>query len=144
MHCIVRRRRKYESKVFWDTTLCSKAQVIFSYLNLAIVCILFTFLSYSKRVTREKYTQNHLANFTQIWHKASLGELNLSLCKIIKSHVPFQRISLIISCKRFFLFICLGFFVHSRIFHSYGDVTIAGEGLQIFARHSWPLSSEGS
>ena len=35
---------------------------------------------------------------------------------------------------------------HSRIFHSYGDVTIAGEGLQILtcARHSWPLSSEGS
>ena len=34
----------------------------------------------------------------------------------------------------------------SRIFHSYGDVTIVGEGLQILthARHSWPLSSEGS
>ena len=31
-------------------------------------------------------------------------------------------------------------------FHSYGDVTIAGEGLQIltYARHSWTLSSEGS
>ena len=35
---------------------------------------------------------------------------------------------------------------HSRIFHSYGDVTIAGERLQIltYARHAWPLSSEGS
>ena len=35
---------------------------------------------------------------------------------------------------------------HSRIFHSYGDVTITGEGLQIwtYARHSWPLSSVGS
>ena len=35
---------------------------------------------------------------------------------------------------------------HSRIFHSYGDVTIAGEGLQIltYARQSWPFSSEGS
>ena len=34
---------------------------------------------------------------------------------------------------------------HSRIFHSYGNVTIAGEELQIltYARHSWPLSSEG-
>ena len=33
-----------------------------------------------------------------------------------------------------------------RIFHSFGDVTIAGERLQIltYARHSWPLSSEGS
>ena len=39
-----------------------------------------------------------------------------------------------------FCFVCLEFF------HSYGDVTINGEGLQIltFARHSWPLSSEGS
>ena len=35
---------------------------------------------------------------------------------------------------------------HSRIFHSYGDVIITVEGLQIwtYARHSWPLSSEGS
>ena len=33
---------------------------------------------------------------------------------------------------------------HSKIFHSCGDVTIAGEGLQIltYARHSWPLSSD--
>ena len=38
------------------------------------------------------------------------------------------------------------FLSQSRIFHSYGGVTIAGEGLQIltYARHSWPLSSEGS
>ena len=43
------------------------------------------------------------------------------------------------------MFVC-GFSSHSRIFHSYGDVTISGEGLQflIYARHSWPLSSEGS
>ena len=44
--------------------------------------------------------------------------------------------------------VCLlvwGFSYHSRIFHSYGAVTIAGEGLQIntFAWHSWPLNSEG-
>ena len=34
----------------------------------------------------------------------------------------------------------------SQIFQSHGDVTIAGEGLQIlaYAWHSWPLSSEGS
>ena len=32
----------------------------------------------------------------------------------------------------------LGLSSHSRIFHSYGDVTITGEGLQIltYARHS--------
>ena len=35
---------------------------------------------------------------------------------------------------------------HSRIFHSYGDVSITGEGLQIltYSRHLWPLSSECS
>ena len=43
------------------------------------------------------------------------------------------------------MFVC-GLSSHSRIFHSYGDVTITGEGLQIltYARHLWPLSSEGS
>ena len=47
-------------------------------------------------------------------------------------------------------FFCLlfvwGFWSHSRIVHSYGDVTITGEGLQMltYARYSWPLSSEGS
>ena len=35
-------------------------------------------------------------------------------------------------------FFCFVFLSHSRIFHMYGDVTIAGEGLQIltYARHS--------
>ena len=35
---------------------------------------------------------------------------------------------------------------YSGIFHSFEDVTIAGEGLQIltYARHLRPLSSEGS
>ena len=39
-----------------------------------------------------------------------------------------------------------GFSSHLRIFHSYGDVTITGEGLQIltYAQHLWPFSSEGS
>ena len=36
----------------------------------------------------------------------------------------------------------------SRIFHSYGDITITGEGFQIstymYARHSWSVSTEGS
>ena len=47
--------------------------------------------------------------------------------------------------RRVFFFVW-GFSSHLRIFHLYGDVTIAGEGLQIltYARHVWPLSSEGS
>ena len=51
--------------------------------------------------------------------------------------------------KLYYYFSSLFLFVfssHSRIFHSFEDVTIAGEGLQIltYARHFWPLSSEGS
>ena len=44
------------------------------------------------------------------------------------------------------MFFVWGLLSHSRIFHSYGDVTITGEELQIltYARHSWPLSSEDS
>ena len=36
--------------------------------------------------------------------------------------------------------------IYFDLFQSYGDVTIASEGPQIltYARHSWPLSSEGS
>ena len=47
---------------------------------------------------------------------------------------------------RYCLFVCIFFSSHSRIFHSYGDVTITSEGLQIltYAWHSWPLRSEGS
>ena len=52
---------------------------------------------------------------------------------------------LIDACRRLFvcLFVCS---THSRIFHSFGDATITGEGLQILthARHLRPLSSEGS
>ena len=48
-----------------------------------------------------------------------------------------------------YTFICLfvlGFSSHSIIFHSYGDVTMTFEGLQIFTytRHLWPLGSDGS
>ena len=49
-------------------------------------------------------------------------------------------------CISFFFHCCLVFSSHSRIFPSYGDVTITGEGLNVltYARHSWRLSSEAS
>ena len=45
----------------------------------------------------------------------------------------------------FYLFVW-GCTSHSIIFHSYGDVTITGEGLHIltYAQHSLSLNSEGS
>ena len=48
-------------------------------------------------------------------------------------------------CLFLFLFIW-SLSSHSRTFHSCGEVTIAGEGLQILTddRHSWPLNREGS
>ena len=44
------------------------------------------------------------------------------------------------------LFVCLFVVCRLRIFHPFEDVTITGEGLQILtnARHSWPISCEGS
>ena len=47
------------------------------------------------------------------------------------------------------LFVCLFVWdltTHSRFVHTYWDVNIAGEGLQIltYARHAWSLRSEGS
>ena len=43
------------------------------------------------------------------------------------------------------MFVC-GFSSNSKIFHSYGDITITGERLHnlTYVRHSWPLNSEGS
>ena len=43
--------------------------------------------------------QNHMVNFSQVWHKVCLGELNSSLCKMMKSHALLQRLSLIKTCK---------------------------------------------
>ena len=41
---------------------------------------------------------------------------------------------------------CMNVSSNSRFFHTYGDVTMTGEGLQIltYASHIWPLSTEGS
>ena len=54
----------------------------------------------------------------------------------------------LIFCRyvRFFCLFFWSFSSHSRIFHSFRDVTIAIEELQIltYARQLWPLSSEGS
>ena len=50
-----------------------------------------------------------------------------------------------VSLDLFCLFVW-SFSYHSKFFYSFGDVTIADEGLQIltYAQHLWPLSSEGS
>ena len=42
-----------------------------------------------------------------------------------------------------FCLLVWGFSSHSKFFHSYGDVTMTGEGLQIFTygRQIWPMSS---
>ena len=67
---------------------------------------------------------------------------------IRETKLCFGSFVLFFFCFVFFLFFFLFWSLssHSKMFHSYGDVNITGEGLQIFtyARHSWPLSSEGS
>ena len=82
--------------------------------------------------------------------KRSLPFLQTHRCKqfwntlVSKTH-PKDTLGFSKLCMLGLLFV-LGFSSLSKIFHSYGDVIIAGEGLQIltYARHSWPLSSEGS
>ena len=68
--------------------------------------------------------------------------LNACFCTY-NSSVYTKHQQIILIC---WLFVCFVFFVPLQNFHSYGDVNIAGEGLQIltYARHLWPLSSEGS
>ena len=58
----------------------------------------------------------------------------------------FYKNKWILLTSRYVCLFVLGLSSHSRIFHSYGDLTITVEGLQIltYARHSWPLSSEDS
>ena len=58
-------------------------------------------------------------------------------------------LEMLVNCSTsFVLFLCLFgvFFSNSRVYHSFGDVAITGKGLHIsmFARHLWPLNSEGS
>ena len=62
----------------------------------------------------------------------------IQVCSTEGSH-PFAR---------GYLFVCLFIWVYrpTQEYHSHGHVTMTGEGLQIltYARHSWPLSIEGS
>ena len=68
--------------------------------------------------------------------------LNIKVTSEIKGHsnrlVDFFLINVFVS-------LFWGFLSHSRTIQSYGDVTISCEGLQIltYARHSWPLRSQG-
>ena len=70
------------------------------------------------------------------------AEEHLTLVWVLAATIRIKRNK--IFCV-FVLFVC-GFSSHSRIFLSYGEVTIADDGLQILtcAWHSWPLSTEGS
>ena len=64
--------------------------------------------------------------------------------QIVRYIVFLHRVSFFYACR--WLVGCMELIVPHEIFHSYGDVTIADEGLQIltYARHLWPLSSESS
>ena len=54
-------------------------------------------------------------------------------------------LKILFSTPKQFCFVCLEFIVPLENFHSYREVTITSEGLQMltYPRHSWPLSSEG-
>ena len=71
-------------------------------------------------------------------------------CRCCRKLFSFSSSSSSKECQPTWLKASLGLLVwglsaHSRIVHSYGDVTITGEWLLLnYAQHSWPLSSEGS
>ena len=67
------------------------------------------------------------------------------------NHIIYSKV--IIQIEIFFFILCVNYSLvffqfssHSKNCHSFGDVTIAGEGLQILTpvRHVWPLSSKSS
>ena len=76
------------------------------------------------------------------WHCMCFLLVSNSLESVNKSLFVFK----ILRIRQMFCLFAWVLSSHSRIFHPYGDVTITGERLQIltYARHSWPLSSEGS
>jgi hypothetical protein len=53
----------------------------------------------------------------------TITHISMQCKKCISISAPMQKVGWLVGC--------LLFYVPSRIFHLYGDVTIAGEGLQI-------------
>ena len=106
---------------------------------------------YSKR-QETKVVKWHVRTWSKyfhifIWHVWCILTHLINLCFITRSIIKYFRWNYFWYSPSLLHFIyILLFSSHSRIFHSYGDVTIAGERLQILtcARHSWPLSSECS
>ena len=86
------------------------------------------------------------------WNKVLAKEDLFFACILMHTYLTFwinfgsQSIIICVLYCYLWCVVCLGFSSHLRIFHSYGDVTITVEGLQnlTYARHAWPLSSEGS
>ena len=94
------------------------------------------------------YTKNYenLKNVFKKMRNIVYKEIQKYLFNIMNfSTIQIRNFFKDISLNKYKTFL-FGFSYHSRIFHSYGDVTITSEGLQIlnYARHSWLLSSEGS
>ena len=87
---------------------------------------LLTYSSYLKCISRTHISRT-IWNTSPLVSKSEMGNIFITYWDI-------------------YVYVCLEFYVHARIFHSYGNVTITGEGLQIliYARHIRLLSSEGS
>ena len=133
---------------FWNTFFILRFEIIISFKIL--------YYNYVKSIKRN---WNNITNFPNAPSTLFVLELSiLSLCKL-KNFFPFddqtllsnwnlQKVYVNLFLKQtmiiLYLFVC-SFSSHSNILLSFGDVTIAVEGLQIFtyARHLWPLSSEG-
>ena len=136
------------------------------------MCILWTFVCYIHILNiyiqqsyvdkRHNYAMTNIDEKHNIFPICYQIQCDISTLKCCNANVSFD-ISNIRICKHvilrtqawtlhsrtldpFQIFACLFFSSHSRFFHSYGDVTITDERMQIltYVRHLWPLSSEGS
>ena len=112
-------------------------------------------MDYKKAITRKKTMTNslfrqHLIKKKPDRSKPQNGQSAASRNLHVKSRkfrsILHSRTELKLEIPENIFFFVWILSSHSRIFHSFGDVTITGEGQQIltYVRHLWPLSSEGS
>ena len=96
-----------------------------------LIALYLTKYKYKKKL--ENNHVNKRTRISEIWYNKHLWFRTRELNNLKTKHNVFDLFD-------------WNFSSHSKISHSFGDVTIAHEGQQIltYARRLWPLSSEGS
>ena len=93
------------------------------------------------------FSNNHTFSQFQIWILTISGKILKRFFERSDNFLTYQTLGTLRSWMDVFVcLVYLRFHIPLENFHSYGDVTIIDEGLQILTCtwHSWPLSSKGS